>query len=283
MNDSISGSLPFGAITVGLDPVIFRLGHLHVGWYGLAVALAIGAGLWLAHHEVQWRRLPHDAVWSVGVWVAGGGFVGARLLHVVDRWSQYSDDPLGIVAFQRGGLAIEGALVGGLVAGVLAARLNRIPVLPLADAVAPGAILGQAIGRLGCLVTGDALGGPTSLPWGVAYTNSGSMAKELGVPYQPVFAYEALWDVLVLAALWRLRLRFTRPGALFGTYLMLYAVGKFGVTFLRDERVWLAGLQQAHLLALVLFAVGLAVFAYGHRNDTTTRTRRALGAAASTS
>ena len=272
MNDSISGSLPFGAITVGLDPVIFRLGHLHVGWYGLAVALAIGAGLWLAHHEVQRGRLPHDAVWSVGIWVAGGGFVGARLLHVVDRWSEYSDDLLGIVAFQRGGLAIEGALVGGLVAGVLAARLNRIPVLPLADAVAPGVILGQAIGRLGCLVTGDALGGPTSLPWGVAYTNAGSMASDLGVPYQPVFAYEGLWDLLVLAVLWRLRLKVTRPGALFGTYLMLYAVGKFGVTFLREERVWLAGLQHSHLLALVLFAIGLAVFAYSHRNDTTTRT-----------
>lgn len=277
MNDFTSGSLPFGAITVGLDPVVFRLGHLHLSWYGLAVALAMGTGLWLAHHEVRRRRLPHDAVWNVGIWVAAGGFVGARLLHVVDRWSQYSDDPLGIVAFQRGGLAIEGALVGGLVAGVLAARLNRIPVLPLADAVAPGVILGQAIGRLGCLVTGDALGATTNLPWGVAYTNSGSMARELGVAYQPVFAYEALWDLLVLAALWPLRHRFTRPGALFGTYLMLYALGKFGVTFLREERVWLAGLQQAHLLALLLFAVGLALFAYGHRNGTTTGTPSSVG------
>ena len=259
--------LSFGIITVGLDPTLFRIGHLHVGWYGLAVAAAIGAGLWVANHEVRRRGLPHDAVWSVGIWVAAGGFAGARLLHVGDRWSEYSGDPLGILAFQRGGLAIEGALIGGLVAGVLAALVNRIPVLPLADAVAPGAILGQAIGRLGCLVTGDALGGPTSLPWGVAYTNSGSMAKELGVAYQPVFAYEALWDLVVLAILWRLRHRLARPGALFGSYLMLYAVGKFGVTFLRDERVWLAGLQQAHLLAIVLFAVGLAVVIYRGRDS----------------
>jgi len=267
MSQAMTILLPFGTISVGLDPTLLRIGHVHVGWYGLAVAAAIGAGLWVAHHEIRRRGLPHDAVWSVGIWVAAGGSAGARLLHVVDRWSQYSGDPLGIFAFQRGGLAIEGALIGGLVAGVLAALVNRIPVLPLGDAVAPGAILGQAIGRLGCLVTGDALGGPTSLPWGVAYTNSGSMAKELGVAYQPVFAYEALWDLVALAILWRLRHRLARPGALFGSYLMLYAVGKFGVTFLREERVWLAGLQQAHLLAIVLFAVGLAVFIYRGRDS----------------
>jgi len=268
--------LPFGSITVGLDPTLFRIGHLHVGWYGLAVAAAIGAGLWVAHHEARRRGLPHDAVWSVGIWVAAGGFVGARLLHVVDRWSQYSGDPLGILAFQRGGLAIEGALIGGLVAGVLAARLKRIPVLPLADALAPAAILGQAIGRLGCLVTGDALGGRTSLPWGVAYTNPGSVANELGVAYQPVFAYEALWDLVVLAILWRLRHKLARPGALFGSYLMLYAVGKFAVTFLREERVWLAGLQQAHLLAILLFAVGLALFIYRGTRPTTAGSPREL-------
>lgn len=268
--------LPFGSITVGLDPTLFRIGHLHVGWYGLAVAAAIGAGLWVVRHETRGRGLPQDAVWSVGIWVAAGGFAGARLLHVVDRWSQYSGDPLGIFAFQRGGLAIEGALIGGLVAGVLAARLNRIPVLSLADAVAPGVILGQAIGRLGCLVTGDALGGPTSLPWGVAYTNPGSMAKELGVAYQPVFAYEALWDLVVLAILWRLRHKLARPGALFGSYLMLYAVGKFAVTFLREERVWLAGLQQAHLLAILLFAVGLALFIYRGTRPTTAGSPREL-------
>lgn len=276
MNQLIPGFLPFGTITVGLDPVVFRLGHLHVGWYGLAVGLAIGVGLWLAQYEVRRRQLPQDAFWSTTLWVAAGGFAGARLLHVVDRWSRYSDDPLGILAFQRGGLAIEGALIGGLFAGVVAAKLNRIPVLPLADAVAPGVILGQALGRLGCLVTGDALGEPTSLPWGVAYSNPGSMAPELGVAYQPVFAYEGLWDVLVLLALWRFRGRLTRPGTLFGSYLMLYAIGKFSVTFLRQERVWIAGLQEAHLLAMVLFAIGFAVFTYRGTNAATTGARGQL-------
>lgn len=264
------GTLLFGTITVGLDPILFSIGHVHVGWYGLAVALAIGCGLWLANREVKRRWLPHNAVWAVGIWVTGGGFAGARLLHVMDRWSDYSNDPIGIFAFQRGGLAIEGALIGGLVAGVVAASIHRIPLLPFADAVAPGAILGQAIGRLGCLVTGDALGGSTSLPWGVAYLHPGSMAKELGVPYQPVFAYEALWDVLVLAVLWRLRRRVSRPGTVFGSYLMLYAVGKFSITFFREERVWVAGLQQAHLLAVLLFAIGFAVFMYRGRDASTT-------------
>ena len=278
MDDGVMVETPaFSAITMGLDPIIFSMGHLHVSWYGAAVALAIGTGLWVANREARRVGLPQEVVRSVGIWVAGGGFLGARLLHVVDLWSQYADDPQRILALQRGGLAIEGALLGGLAAGALAAWATRVPVRRLADAVAPAAILGQAIGRLGCFVTGDALGRPTNLPWGVVYTNPGSMAKELGVAYQPVFAYEALWDLFVLALLWAFRGRLTRPGGLFGTYLMLYATGKFGVTFLRDERVWVAGLQQAHLLAILLFAVGFAVFVHGSRNDARVTLTRAEG------
>lgn len=253
---------PFASITIDLDPVILRLGHLHVGWYGVAVAAGIVVSLWVANRDAQRRSLASGAVWTVGVWAVVGGFAGARALHVIDRWSTYSADPLRLFAVQQGGLAIEGALLGGVAAGVLAAWRNGIPILSLADAAAPGVILGQAIGRLGCLVTGDALGAPTSLPWGVSYSNPGSMAPALGVSYQPVFAYEALWDLGVFLLLWSIRGRLGRPGTLFASYLMLYSTGKFGLTFLRQERAWFFGLQEAHVLAVILFASGLCLAMY---------------------
>jgi prolipoprotein diacylglyceryltransferase len=101
------------------------------------------------------------------------------------------------------------------------------------------------------------------------------MAPERGVAYQPVFAYEGLWDLALFALLWTLRNRIKRPGGLFAVYLGLYAFGKFAVTFLRDERKWLMGLQEAHFVALVLAGVAVAVWV-----SATAGTSRARGATA---
>jgi len=254
-------------ITIDVDPVIVRLGDLAIGWYGLAVFSAIGAALLIAQHEVRRRDLPLDALWGIGPWTILGGLVGARALHVIDNWSMYASEPQRIFAFHQGGLAIGGALLGGIVATLAVARQQRAPLLSLADAAAPGIVLGQAIGRLGCLVTGDALGRETGLPWGISYLNAGSMAPERAISYQPVFAYEALWDLAVFGVLWALRKRINRPGSLFATYLALYAGGKFAITFLREERRWLWSLQEAHFVALSLAVIGagLWMWVYAHR------------------
>ncbi len=261
-------------ITVDIDPIILRLGHLAVGWYGLAVVLGTGAALLTTQHEFKRRSLSLDALWGIVPWSIGGGIIGTRVFHVLDNWATYSADPARIFAFQKGGLAIGGALLGGIAATLLVTARRKVPLLDGADAAAPGIILGQAIGRLGCLVTGDALGSETGLPWGIGYLNPGSMATEKGVAYQPVFAYEALWDVGLFALLWFLRKRITRPGGLFVVYLALYAAGKFTITFLRDERRWLLGLQEAHIVALALAVVAAAVWALAHEG-----TRRTAGAA----
>lgn len=251
----------FATITVSLDPILVRIGHFGLGWYGIAVATAIAVALLVARREAGRRRIHPDAVLWVAGWSLAGGFVGARALFVVDHWSTFANDPIRSLAIREGGLAIQGALLGGLVAGVLSARRRRLPVLLLADIAAPAVVLGQAIGRLGCLFTGDALGGPTSLPWGVSYTNTASMAPQLGVPLHPVFAYEATWDLALFAFLWMVRTRGWPPGRLFAAYLGLYAVGKFGLTFFRQERVWAWGLQEAQFMAAVLLIGALVLWA----------------------
>src|SRR3990172_8101064 len=218
--------MPPATIVIDVDPVILRLGHLALSWYGLATVLAIGAALFVGQREVRRRNLPEDAFWGIAPWAVAGGLVGARAFHVIDDWPAYSGNPL----------------------------------LSLADAVAPGIVLGQAIGRLGCLVTGDTVGRETSLPWGISYLNSDSMAPARGVSFQPVFAYEALWDLAAFGLLWMLRKRIKRPGGLFATYLALYAAGKFAVSFLREERRWLWDLQEAHFVALLLAGISIALW-----------------------
>lgn len=247
-------------ITIDVDPVILRLGDLAVSWYGLAVFLGIAAALLVGQQEVRRRNLSLDAFWGIGLWAILGGLVGARALHVVDNWSTYASDPMRVFELQQGGLAIGGALLGGIVTTLAVAKLRHAPLLSLADAAAPGIILGQAIGRLGCLVTGDALGKETDLPWGITYLSPGSMAPARGISYQPVFAYEALWDLALFGVLWMLRKRIERPGTLFATYLGLYAAGKFAITFLREEQRWLWSLQEAHFVALSLAVISAALW-----------------------
>ena len=127
-------------------------------------------------------------------------------------------------------VAIEGAILGGTLAGIIGARRLGLPVFRLSDAVAPGLILGQAIGRLGCLVNGDALGPATDGPWGIRYVNPGAMAPQLGTAYQPTFAYAATRELAVFAILWSLRSRLRQDGQLVAIGVLLLAIGwwRFG-------------------------------------------------------
>ncbi|MBI3978480.1 MAG: prolipoprotein diacylglyceryl transferase [Chloroflexi bacterium] len=254
-------------LAVDLDPVLVHLGPLAVSWYGLAVAAGLLVGFGLTLREARRRGLPTEPVSDLAPWVVVGGLAGARLLHVIDRWEFYAANPGQILAFQNGGLAILGAILGGAVGGGLAARRQRLPIRRLFDAIAPGLVLGQAIGRFGCLVTGDALGGPTGGTWGIMYLNPMAMAPERGVAYQPVFLYEQIWDLAIFAVLWSLRRRLVADGQLFALYLGLYAAGKFAVSFFRTETVWLWGLQEAQLVAVGMLVAALALAAWPARRS----------------
>jgi phosphatidylglycerol---prolipoprotein diacylglyceryl transferase len=257
-------------LTINIDPTIVHLGPLALSWYGLAVAAAIAVGVWLTWREAARRGIPTEPLGDLLIWIIPGGLIGARLLHVVDRWDLYAANPMAILAVQNGGLAILGAILGGTIGGLIGARRLGLPVWPLADAAAPGVALGMAIGRLGCLVTGDALGPATDGSWGIVYLNEHAMAPALGVAYQPTFLYELLLSLTIFGVLWSVRQRLHVDGQLFALYLGLYAVGKFALTFLRTETVWFWGLQEAQLVALGMLVVAIA---WGWRAARTARPR----------
>ena len=250
------------SITVNVDPVIFQAGHLMLRWYGLFLALAVIAGVWLGARGARRVGLSPQQVERLAIWSLVGGLVGARLFHVIDRWDLYASDPLRAVAVWEGGLAIYGGLLGGVAAGALYAFRQRLPVRRLADGVAPGMILGQALGRLACIPNGDAYGSPTNLPWAFRYVHDGTMVPTQlwGVPLHPYPVYEMLFDLGVLGLLLALRRHPTlkqRPGLLFVTYAGVYSVGRFLLSYFRMERVWFAGLQEAQVLSLLGLAAAL--------------------------
>ena len=245
-------------ITISIDPIIFSIGHFMVRWYSLIVLTAIVTGVWLTAREAERKGFKKDYVYDGALWVVVGGLIGARLFHVLDHWPhEYATNPIRALYIWEGGLAIWGGVVGGLIALAFLARRRGWPLPRLLDAVAPGLVLAQAIGRIACIITGDAMGRPTAGPFGFAYTSPNAMVPQLGVYYTPMPVYEIVVNLGLFALLWQLRKKNWPDGLLFLVYLTLYSVERFLLAFTSSYQVIAFGLTQSQIVAVVGLAVAL--------------------------
>ncbi len=128
----------------------------------------------------------------------------------------------------------------------------------------PGLLVAQIIGRFACIIDGDAVGSATTLPWGFTYINPNAMvpAGLLGVPVHPYPVYDQLWNLMGLAIALKLRRHFKTDGLLFFTYLSIYAVGRFMLSFVRLEKIWFWGLQEAQVIAILIALVSIVAMVY---------------------
>ena len=248
--------------TISIDPIIFNIGHFALRWYSLILMLAIAVGVGLVARESERKGFKKEDIYDAAVWIIVGGLIGARLFHVLDHWShEYAVNPIRALYIWEGGLAIWGALIGGLIAAALIAWRRGWRFPKLLDAAAPGLVLAQAIGRIACIITGDAMGKPTSGPFGIAYTNSNVMVPQLGVYYTPMPVYELVINLGIFAVLWQLRKRNWPDGRLFLVYLTLYSLERFLLAFTSSYRIIAFGLTQSQIVAVFGFAIGMALLA----------------------
>ncbi len=251
-------------IVISIDPVIVHVGPFALRWYSLFFALAVAAGVWLGRREARRKGLPIEQIEALALWSIFGGLVGARLFHVIDSWEVYAADPQRLLNVWEGGLAVYGGLIGGVLTGLMYALRHKLPVWKVADAAAPGMLLGQAVGRLACIPNGDAFGAPTTVPWAFIYTNPKALVPRdlLNVPTHPYAVYELLFNLLLLGLLWPLRRVFKTDGIFFLTYVATQMAGRFMLTFFRAEQIALWGLQQAQVVALIVLPVVLILLVW---------------------
>jgi len=246
-------------ISIGINPVVFSIGALSVHWYGVLYVVAFVVAYYLgARAHVLPRGISENHLEVLAGWTILFGLIGARLYYDVqnlDMMHSFVD----VIAVWNGGMAFYGAIIGGLGTLLVLGWRWHLPIWTLLDGGAFFAVVGQPIGRIGNIINGDILGGPSNLPWATAYTNAAAVLQpgyKLGVAYQPAGAYEALGTLVILLILIGIRRRGVRPGVLIISYVALYSVSQLLLDFLRQSEpvIWL-GLKQLQLTAIVSLVV----------------------------
>ncbi|MBX3025534.1 prolipoprotein diacylglyceryl transferase [bacterium] len=237
-------------------PVLFHVFGIPVEAFWATVFLGFAAALLVVRAELV--RLGHEAAaaYDLILWAYIGGFVGARLLLIVTAWDDFQRDPFEHL-FSGSGWVWQGGVIGGAIAVVLKARQLRLPLGDVADFSGLALAIGQAIGRLGCQLSGDGdYGVPTDLPWAMSYPN-GVVPTTDRVHPTPI--YEMVGCLLIFAWLWRRRVRPHAPGARFGEYLIASGGLRFAVEFVRRNPAVALGLTIAQWGGLVSIAIGIAL------------------------
>jgi phosphatidylglycerol:prolipoprotein diacylglycerol transferase len=247
-------------MTVDIDPVAFSIGGFAIRWYGLFAAGAAATAFLLVRRAARRAGMADALVADGAILVGVAALVGARALYLIQN--ELPDlvlHPLHALAIWHGGLSFYGGLIGGLVALWLFARRRGLAFGGIADLVAPAAAAGQAVGHLGCFISGDSYGLPSTLPWAITYASPGVMAP-LGVPLHPTQLYEAAALAVLAVVLLALRTRLERvgPGALAAIYLVGLAAIRFVLFVYRDDIVVAGGLKVAQVLGIGVAVVGLA-------------------------
>ena len=248
-------------ITIGIEPIAFKIGSLAVHWYGIMYVVAFVAAYYLgARPHVVSRGVSQDYLERLTGWTILFGLIGARLYYDVQNLD-LMHSAVDVIAVWNGGMAFYGAIIGGLATLVVLGRRWKLPIWVLLDAGAFFAVVGQPIGRIGNIINGDILGGQSNLPWATAYTNPDAVLQagyRLGVAYQPAAAYEALGTLVILLILLGVRRRGVRPGVVILTYVGLYSVSQLLLDFLRQTEPIIAfGLKELQLTAIATLVVGM--------------------------
>jgi phosphatidylglycerol:prolipoprotein diacylglycerol transferase len=267
-----------GVITINIDPVI-HLGPFQVHWYGVMYAVAFLVAFRFGVLPYATRRgVPRAIAERIAIWTIVFGLIGARLYYVLqqpDLVSHYIQQPQHLLAFWEGGMAFYGAIIAGFITLAITAGRYRVNPWLALDGGVLFAVVGQPIGRIGNIINGDILGGPSNLPWATGYANPHAILQctpqqcfhlatgNAGPWYQPAAAYEALAAILVGVLLFWMMRRGVRAGVLAMVYVAAYAVSQLILFQVRtSEPVVLLGLHQAQWTSIGMLVIGVPLLYY---------------------
>jgi len=243
-------------------PELFRIGSFPINTYGVFLALAFLCAILITVRLAARDGLPREKIYDLCLWMLLSSLVGSKLLMLFTE-PEYRDHPSQLLSldFLRSGGVFYGGLIGAVLAGYLLMRRYKLPWWKTADACAPGIAIGNFFGRQGCFAAGCCWGKPTSLPWGVKFSELGHeiTGVPVGVPLHPTQLYESFAMLLVFFFLLWLHKRKRFSGQVILVYALLYSVIRFAIEFVRDDPrgdilglTTLTGLSTSQMISLVI-------------------------------
>lgn len=245
---------------------VWHLGPLPIRAYALGIVIGAIMAIWIGQKRLSDRGGRPGLMGDIAMWAIPAGIIGARLYHVITDAELYfgaNGHPIDALKIWSGGLGIWGAIAGGAFGAWLACRHYGIPFLTVADSLAPGLLVAQAIGRWGNYFNQELFGGPTDLPWGLKIDPS--FRPEGYIQYDtfhPTFLYESLWCFAAAGLIILLDRRYHFvAGRMFALYVMVYTLGRFWIEHMRiDFAHHFFGMRLNDWTSLLLFALSLAYF-----------------------
>lgn len=251
-------------------PKAINIGPFSFHLYGLLIALGVLLGWHIAKKRAHFYKIPEklfdDLLLIVPLALS---IIFARLYHVLDYRNIYFKNPISIIYIQNGGLGIWGAIFGAVLGIWIVSQIKKINLPNLLDLLAPSLALGQAIGRIGNWINQEGFGPPTNLPWGV-YIDPASRPINYSqyTRFHPTFFYEAILDLIIFITLLVLSKKFKKSGQTFALYLILYALARFFVEFLRID-TWVARtVKVSQVISLATIGLGILIFLVQNRKKT---------------
>ena len=246
-------------------PEIFHIGSFPINTYGVFLAIAFLCAILVAVRLAARDGLPRERIYDLSLWMLLGGLIGSKILMLFTE-PEYRDHPLQLLSldFLRSGGVFYGGLIGAVLTGYFLMKRYKLPWWKTADACAPGIAIGNFFGRQGCFAAGCCWGKPTSLPWGVKFTELGHQIT--GVPtdvyLHPTQLYESFAMLIVFLFLLWMHRRKRFNGQVILLYALLYSIVRFAIEFVRDDPrgdifglTTLTGLSTSQMISLL---VGIA-------------------------
>lgn len=250
----------FGIKPFSINPVAFTLFGKDVYWYGIIIATGLILAYVWAYHDCKKLGINTELLTDLLLVGVPAAIVCARLYYVAFSWDSYKSNPIDIIKIWEGGIAIYGGIIGAFAAGLIYAKIKKIPFYKIADLASPCFLIGQAVGRWGNFINVEAYGKRTTLPWRMEIVQK---AMEV----HPTFLYESLWNGVGFIILALLRKKKPFEGFVFYAYLFWYGLGRVWIEELRTDSLMLGNLRVSQILAAVCIVVSLVMIILKWKDD----------------
>lgn len=254
-----------------MNPIFLDLGVVQIHWYSVILMLAFFIGGSLALREAKKWKITEDFMINLFFYIVIFAFIGARLYYVAFNWEFYSNDLASIFRVWEGGLAIHGGILAALIFIIFYTKKYKVDTLRMLDILVVSLILGQAIGRWGNFMNGEAHGAITTL----------EHLQNLHIPefiingmningtyYEPTFLYESLWCLIgfIILIIYRNR-KYTKIGATTSLYLVWYGIGRFFIEGMRTDSLMLGNFRVAQIVSILMIIIGIIMFIFLKRGS----------------